>query len=326
MTSNNPRCLFKGMICAVFDTCIDQLGGKGILCLKQVLHRSFWSAISKLRSARVYLIFLDEFYNRFPWFISIDVRFLFAITRLDRLDMVFTAPAVHYSALATTPPKVDASNSQPLIKWNQIIKRFFRSDDRQLSETTAGSSEMKHWSNETDLSIVKPCSTHADQTTLSDRVETEAPKIPSTLVGPTERLPFSGPYLSSAPNNERESSKLSSYHRHCTRQEKFVHQKQYPSTTNYSDPSDSPTAGKESSSNFVSYRLQNSVRPRLLPEYSTWVIVVNVSSSLRRTEDVFFWVRRLVRIRSDVLESFFCQLTGEILFLLVIKVTEYQDG
>lgn len=193
--------------------------------------------------------------------------------------MVFTAPAVHYSALATTPPKFDASNGQPLIKWNQIIKRFFRSDDRQLIETTAGSSVVKHWSNQTDLSIAKPYSTQAD------RVETEASKVSSTLIEPSERLPFSGPPLSPSTNNERESPKLSAYHRHCTRQENFIHQKHYSSTGNYSDPSDSPASGKESFSNLVSYRLQNSVRPRVLQTPRQLYIV---SPSLRRTEDVFF--------------------------------------
>ena len=246
-----------------------------------------------------------------PWFASIDVRLPFVIAPQDQLRMVFTAPAVHYSALATIPPRTSAPSSQPLIKWNQIIKRFFRSDDhpkpiidddRPLLKAKTSSPRHPHFNDETDFSIIKQNFAHADAQATVDHLETKLPNVSSSPIEPRERLPFSGPHLSPSSNNEQESTKLSAYHRHCTRQEKFIRQKQYPpllSNANRFDPSDLPRFRDESTSNFASYRLQNSVRTHAPSQSSGWVIALRCSgvlhssrlhfiacTSVWRTEDV----------------------------------------
>jgi hypothetical protein len=177
--------------------------------------------------------------------------------------MGFTAPAVHYSALATLPPELTSSKSQQSIrhnasirfKLNQIFKKLLNNDLHNEQTITTEIEEQirlsktKEKENETSTILKNPSNNNS-----GNRISTgqESPRSMPSLIEPFERLPFTEPYFSKAPKHEKFPFELSAYHKHCTRQQKYLDQKQY-----HHEPS-SPSA-KDNRSDSANYRLQNSV-------------------------------------------------------------------
>ncbi|CAF1452051.1 unnamed protein product [Adineta steineri] len=147
--------------------------------------------------------------------------------------MVIIAPAVHYSALATLPPEQTLSRSQQSLKHttnirfklNRIFNRFLNNDqtntieiDKHVqlpSKSDFWQSEtiMKENNNNTSLHVKNPNNNNSDHRTANE---------------PFERLPFSEPYFSVSPKNDKlPHFELSAYHKHCIHQQKYIDQKQY---------------------------------------------------------------------------------------------------
>jgi hypothetical protein len=180
--------------------------------------------------------------------------------------MVFTAPAVHYSALATLPPELTTSKSQqsfkrtPSIqfKLSQIFKRLLNND--MLPKPAVHSPTITEKRNDIDPStIIKKPNNNNSGGNVTTSTGQESPKSIPSLIEPLERLPFTEPYFAISPKKEKFSFELSAYHKHCIHQQKYVGQKQYAhqSLTKNSQPQLSTI--KEHRSNLPNYRLKNSV-------------------------------------------------------------------
>ncbi|CAF3588244.1 unnamed protein product [Adineta steineri] len=170
--------------------------------------------------------------------------------------MVIIAPAVHYSALATLPPEQTLSKSQQSLKHttnirfklSRIFNRFLNNDqtctteiDKHVqlpSKSDFWQSEtiMKENDNNTSLHVKNPNNNNSDHRTANE---------------PFERLPFSEPYFSVSPKNDKlPHFELSAYHKHCIHQQKYIHQKQYhPGSTFIKQSKNSQLNSPISSSN-----------------------------------------------------------------------------
>jgi hypothetical protein len=178
--------------------------------------------------------------------------------------MVFTAPAVHYSALATLPPEPTASKSQQSInhtgnvrfKLNRIFKRLLNNDIQnehiittELAKSTLHLTEVTEKENKDDTSIIVK-SPNNNNSGHRVSIGQESPKSLSSSIEPLERLPFTEPYFS---KTEKYPFELSTYHKRCIHQQKYINQKQ----TAVSRPNSSL---KEHWSDLATCRLQNLVR------------------------------------------------------------------
>jgi len=194
--------------------------------------------------------------------------------------MGFIVPAVHYSALATLPPERTSSKSQQSIKntanirvkLNQIFKKLLNNEHTittaneeqiELLKTTVRSPETIEKGNDISTIVKNPNNNSGNRISIGQ----ESPRSMPSLIEPLERLPFSEPYVSIVPKNEKFPFELSAYHKHCIRQQKYVDQKQYhhePSSikpTKISQPNSSLSSSiEENHSDLVNYRLQNLVR------------------------------------------------------------------
>jgi len=170
--------------------------------------------------------------------------------------MGFIAPAVHYSALATLPPELTSSKSQHIIthtasirvKLSEIFKKLLNNgihnEQIQLPKTTVCLPETIE--KENDISAV----------VSGNRT---SPKSMPSLIEPLERLPFTEPYFSTAPKNEKIPFELSAYHKHCIHQQKYIDQKQYHPPIKQLKTVQ-PNSIRENRSDSTNYQLKNSVR------------------------------------------------------------------
>jgi hypothetical protein len=194
--------------------------------------------------------------------------------------MGFTAPAVHYSALATLPPELTSSKTQQSIKHtasvpsklSQIFKKLLNNEHAitteikeqiQSPKTTVRLSETVEKGNDTSIVVKNPNNNSGNRTSIGQ----ESPRSMPLLIEPLERLPFTESYFSIAPKNKKFPFELSAYHKHCIRQQKFIDQKQYQhdfssikqiKTAQLNSSLSSPI--KENRSDLTNCRLQNSVR------------------------------------------------------------------
>ncbi|CAF2396618.1 unnamed protein product [Rotaria sp. Silwood2] len=190
--------------------------------------------------------------------------------------MVFIAPAVHYSALATLPPELTSSKSHQSIKhtasirfkMNRIFKKLLNNDIHnehiQLPKTDVHLSETIEHNNDASISTVvkNPNNSNNDNRTLAEQ---ESRRSMPSLSEPFERLPFTEPYFSISPKTEKFPFELSAYHKHCIHQQKYIDQKQYhhesslTKQTKFSQQNPSiSTSIKQHRSDLVNCRLQDS--------------------------------------------------------------------
>lgn len=193
--------------------------------------------------------------------------------------MGFTVPAVQYSALATLPPELTSSKSQHSIAHttnvrvilNQILKKLLNNNNNIIHNEQTITTELYNKipvdlsenidNKENDVSIVsKTPNDNSSGHQIS--IEKEPMKsIPSSLIEPLERLPFSEPYLSKP---RRIPLELSTYHKHCIHQEKYIDQKQYHPLLKQIKPNSSLSSYiKENCSNLANFRLKNSVKKNI---------------------------------------------------------------
>lgn len=186
--------------------------------------------------------------------------------------MGFTAPAVHYSALATLPPELTSSKSQHSITQTtsirvvlgQILKKLLNNEQTittELLKTPVCVSETIQKGNDTSLVLKNPNNNNSgNQISIGQ----ELPKSIPSLMEPLERLPFTEPYFSGGSKNEKFPFELSTYHKHCILQQKYIDQKQFHHPLKQiktSQPNSSLSSFiKENCSNLANYRLKNSVR------------------------------------------------------------------
>jgi hypothetical protein len=173
--------------------------------------------------------------------------------------MGFTVPAVHYSALATLPPELTTSKSQHSIpntasvrfKLSQIFKKLLNDDihSKQTMEKQIQLPEISEKENDTSIVIKNPANNNSGHRTS---IGQGLPKSTSSSAEPLERLPFTEPYFSMTPKNEQIPFELSTYHKNCIRQEKYIDQKQELSSSM-----------KENRSDLTNYRLQKLVSMKL---------------------------------------------------------------
>ena len=184
--------------------------------------------------------------------------------------MGFTVPAVHYSALATLPPGLTTSKSQQSFKHtttiqfklNQIFKKFINNDiHNQLigpSKPVLQSPETIEKENDNLLTVVKnPNNNNSGNRTITGQ---ESLKVGSSLIEPSERIPFTEPYDSIPTKKEKYPLELSAYHKHCIHQQKYIAQKQYQHEPSSSLSRPNPSSIKTYRSNLPNYQLQKSVR------------------------------------------------------------------
>ena len=197
--------------------------------------------------------------------------------------MVFIAPAVHYSALATLPPELTLAKSQQSIKHtasirfnlSRIFKRLLTHDIHnehtitteieehvqlpkialRLSETTE-----KENDNNTSTFVKNPNNNNSGSGISTGQELTRS--MPS-LIKPFERLPFTEPYCSiSSKTDKFPHFELSAYHKHCIHQQKYIDQKQYHHESSMKQIKNSQlnSSIKEHRSDLVKSCLQNLVR------------------------------------------------------------------
>ena len=138
--------------------------------------------------------------------------------------MGLTVPAVHYSALASLPPDFASSISQHTpslrLKLNQIFKKLLNHDLHH--EQTMATETIEEKENGQSVVLNNPNNNNSDERTFLTQTSTKS------LNEPSERLPFTEPYLTT-PKIEQPPFESSLYHKHCLRQEKFIDQKrQHP--------------------------------------------------------------------------------------------------
>ncbi|CAF0931985.1 unnamed protein product [Rotaria sp. Silwood1] len=209
--------------------------------------------------------------------------------------MVFTAPTVHYSALATLPPELTSSKSHQSIKhtasvrfkMNRIFKKLLHNDihnehtirteikeHNQLPKSDVHLSETIEYNNDAYIStaVKNPNNSNTDNRTLTEQ---ESPRSMPSLIEPFERLPFTEPYFSISPKNEKFPFELSTYHKRCIHQEKYIDQKQYNCESSsikqtkflQRNPSIS-TSIKQARSDLINRQLQNSNEQQCQIEYN----------------------------------------------------------
>ncbi|CAF0901738.1 unnamed protein product [Adineta ricciae] len=148
--------------------------------------------------------------------------------------MVFTAPAVHYSALATQPPDLKLSKSQQSIRYatnvrfrlSRILQRWFYNDHStraaleehiHLSESTSPVSQTEGKGN--------PNNNNSEHKTNTQQ---ESTKSVRSCIEPDERVPFTEPYTSMLLKDDKSPRmELPIYHRQCNSSERDTEQMKY---------------------------------------------------------------------------------------------------
>ncbi|CAF0896572.1 unnamed protein product [Rotaria sordida] len=252
--------------------------------------------------------------------------------------MVFTAPAIHYSALATLPPELTSSKSHQSIKhtasvrfkMSRIFKKLINNDihnehtirtnikehielpkiDVHLSET------IEHDNDPSISTVVKnPNNSNSDNQTLTEQ---ESPRSMPSLIESFERLPFTEPYFSISPKNEKFPFELSAYHKHCIHQEKYIDQKQYHhesssiKQTKFSQHNPSiSTSVKEYRSNLANCRLQNSNKQQYQNQFnnkkSNSTTTLPISTSIENRIGLQYASRRNTITNSHSIRSSYAQ-------------------
>jgi len=193
--------------------------------------------------------------------------------------MVFMAPAVHYSALEPTLSRSQQSikhTASIRFKLSRIFKRLLSQDIHnehkitteieehiQLPKITLHLTENKEKDNDNNTSIVvKNPNTNNSGTGISTGQESTR-SMPS-LIDTLERVPFTEPYFSITPKNEKfPHFELSAYHKHCIHQQKYIDQKQYHHDSSIKSSPLNPSLSssfKDHRSDLVNCHLQNLVR------------------------------------------------------------------
>ena len=195
--------------------------------------------------------------------------------------MGFTVPAVHYSALATLPPELTSSKSQysinntPTVRvlLSELFKKLLNNNNIhneikeqiQLSTTSAHLSENIDKENNIGSVIKNPNNNNSgNQIPITE----ESSKSIPILIESSERLPFTEPYCSLKPKTEKIPFELSTYHKHCIRQQKYIEQKQYHSPIKQIKTSSQSntfrTSIKQNPKELINHQLKRSVRSKEL--------------------------------------------------------------
>ncbi|CAF0962160.1 unnamed protein product [Adineta ricciae] len=145
--------------------------------------------------------------------------------------MVFTAPAVHYSALATQPPDLKLSKSQHSIRYatnvrfrlSRILQRWLYNDHSSrapleehihLSENTSPVSQTEGKGN--------PNNNNSEHKTNAQQESTNSIR---SFIEPEERVPFTEPYTSMLLKDDKSlRTELSVYRRQCNSSERDTEQ------------------------------------------------------------------------------------------------------
>ena len=152
--------------------------------------------------------------------------------------MVFTAPAVHYSALATQPPDLKLSKSQQSIRYatnvqfqlSRILKRWLYNDH----STRKVPGEHIHLSKNTPPVPRIEGERNPNNNNSEHKTNTQQESINSlrSFIEPDERVPFTEPYTSMLLKDDKSSrTELSTYHKLCNSPEKDTEQTKCHSTS-----------------------------------------------------------------------------------------------